>query len=603
MKRVFLLFVLLLTLSTVGIGQGIGPITVREVDGSPVCRNCRTFIFGNGTLTVSGNTVTVSSGGGGGGSPGGSSGQFQFNDAGAFGGTTGVSYASSGAPTVSITGQSTSQLTGYFLGPNTSSTALVGIQLGTGGSSGNFVEYRNSSGTALSVVDSTGAAGFGITSSLGARLHSVAGGSGNAGRFDGAALSANTVLVTRQGGSSTGNLFEAQTSGGTAFFTIANGGQLTASLPVTTGTGATAGFQVTANSLTTGNGHEISSSSVSSGNVVSIAATGTAAASNTKTALSVSTSGANATSTQTTYAIQANNTSTGTSSKNVGLRINVSGATTNIGIDFTNGSASDASPTIAWGGATNSGIGHASGITNIISAGAAQLRVSSNGVGVRSASNTTGIGLGATAATIGDVAITRNAAAVLQITNGSTGAGSLVLGSSTVGSIGTSGVGVLAIANGTAPSSRPADEFQFYAADYAAGDSRANILSENNATPVTIGNHSVLTGYQHLTKTADYTVIAADSNVFFDNAGAGAGVVFTLPTPTASPSLKYTFCRVANQTVTVDIGGSVTIRSGANVTTPGGNVTLDAVGSCLTIFSVSSTEWYASSQNGTLTFN
>lgn len=288
-------------------------------------------------LTARINGANVSLGGGGGGSPGGSSGQFQFNDAGAFGGTTGVSYASSGAPTVSITGQSTSQLTGYFLGPNTSSTALVGIQLGTGGSSGNFVEYRNSSGTALSVVDSTGAAGFGITSSLGARLHSVAGGSGNAGRFDGAALSANTVLVTRQGGSSTGNLFEAQTSGGTAFFTIANGGQLTASLPVTTGTGATAGFQVTANSLTTGNGHEISSSSVSSGNVVSIAATGTAAASNTKTALSVATSGANATGTQTTYGAQISNISTGTSSTNVALNLSASGGTSNYGAVITNG--------------------------------------------------------------------------------------------------------------------------------------------------------------------------------------------------------------------------------------------------------------------------
>ncbi len=46
---------------------------------------------------------------------------------------------------------------------------------------------------------------------------------------------------------------------------------------VTTGSGTTAGFQITANSLTTGNGAEFSSSSVSSGNVVTIAATGTAA--------------------------------------------------------------------------------------------------------------------------------------------------------------------------------------------------------------------------------------------------------------------------------------------------------------------------------------
>lgn len=202
------------------------------------------------------------------------------------------------------------------------------------------------------------------------------------------------------------------------------------------------------------------------------------------------------------------------------------------------------------------------------------------------------------------VALYSPASDVLQIRdrNASTVGGNLILGGSG-SSLPTSATATLVLQNGTAPGSRPADQTSFYTADYAAGDSRANILSESNATPVTIGNHSVLTGYQHLTKTADYTVVTADSNAFFDNAGAGAGVVFTLPTPTASPSLKYTFCRVANQTVTVDIGGSVTIRSGANVTTSGGNVTLDAVGSCLMIFSVSSTEWYASAQNGTLTFN
>ena len=175
----------------------------------------------------SGGVITTEWAAAAGGSPAGSSGQFQYNNGGSFGGTTGVTYASSGAPTVSVTGQSTTQLTGYFLGANTSSNALVAIQLGTGGSSGNFLEFRDSSGTALSVVDSIGAAGFGITSSLGARVHSVAGGSGNAGRFDGAALSTNTVLVARQGGSSTGNLFETQSSGGTAQFTIANGGSVT----------------------------------------------------------------------------------------------------------------------------------------------------------------------------------------------------------------------------------------------------------------------------------------------------------------------------------------------------------------------------------------
>lgn len=66
MKKVFLLLALLLAFTSIGLGQGSGPITVKEVDGSPVCNNCRTFIFPNGSLTVSGNKVTVASGGGGG---------------------------------------------------------------------------------------------------------------------------------------------------------------------------------------------------------------------------------------------------------------------------------------------------------------------------------------------------------------------------------------------------------------------------------------------------------------------------------------------------------------------------------------------------------
>ena len=122
---------------------------------------------------------------------------------------------------------------------------------------------------------------------------------------------------------------------------------------VTTGTGSSAGLQVTANSLTTGNGAEFSSSSVSSGNVVSIAATGTAAASNTKTALSVSASGANATGGQTTYGARISNTSTGTSSTNIGLMVAASGGSTNHDLQVGNGAASTA--TIRAGVSANPG--------------------------------------------------------------------------------------------------------------------------------------------------------------------------------------------------------------------------------------------------------
>jgi hypothetical protein len=79
-----------------------------------------------------------------------------------------------------------------------------------------------------------------------------------------------------------------------------------------------------------------------------------------------------------------------------------------------------------------------------------------------------------------DVGVTRKAANVLRITGASdTGAGSLVLGSSTVGSVGASGVCVLAIGNGTAPTSSPVDTSQIYAADWnGAGTSAIHLRNE-----------------------------------------------------------------------------------------------------------------------------
>lgn len=144
----------------------------------------------------------------------------------------------------------------------------------------------------------------------------------------------NSGVVGEYSVSGTGNVLLSASPTTTGRLTGADANFTTA---VTTGTGSTAGFQVTANSLTTGNGTEISSSSVSSGNVVSIAATGTAAASNSKHALIVATSGANATSTQTTFGAEITNTSTGTSSTNIGLRLTASGGTTNTALDVTAG--------------------------------------------------------------------------------------------------------------------------------------------------------------------------------------------------------------------------------------------------------------------------
>lgn len=56
---------------------------------------------------------------------------------------------------------------------------------------------------------------------------------------------------------------------------------------------------------------------------------------------------------------------------------------------------------------------------------------------------------------------------------------------------GTSAVGVVAIKNGTAPGSQPADETQIYSADISAGNAAAHIVSEGLVAAVTLGSLTV----------------------------------------------------------------------------------------------------------------
>lgn len=90
MKRLFFIPLFLLTLAAGAFSQGIPPISVTEVDGSPKINNVRRIVVSNGTLTKDGNIAIITTGGGGGGTPGGGNTQLQFNNAGAFGGISGA---------------------------------------------------------------------------------------------------------------------------------------------------------------------------------------------------------------------------------------------------------------------------------------------------------------------------------------------------------------------------------------------------------------------------------------------------------------------------------------------------------------------------------
>jgi hypothetical protein len=170
------------------------------------------------------------------------------------------------------------------------------------------------------------------------------------------------------------NRINTLTAAGSGYWSLASGGTFTGtntltmgtnplifSTGVTTGTGATAGHQIVANSLTSGNGVDISSTSLTTGNLFKLSSTSTAAGSNTQTVANISTSGANGTSTQTTWGLDVANTHTGTTSTNIGARFTASGGTNNYplmtsgGFNVINGTTGNAALDIWYSRNTSGG--------------------------------------------------------------------------------------------------------------------------------------------------------------------------------------------------------------------------------------------------------
>jgi len=106
MKRIlFVFFFLVLTSSA--LAQSNPPLTVQEADSSPKKTGITKIVVTNGSLTISGTTATiVTGGGGGGGSPGGSTTQVQYNDTGAFAGAAGFTFNGTSTITLGVAGTS-----------------------------------------------------------------------------------------------------------------------------------------------------------------------------------------------------------------------------------------------------------------------------------------------------------------------------------------------------------------------------------------------------------------------------------------------------------------------------------------------------------------
>jgi hypothetical protein len=89
MKKLLFAIILCAGFAASAFGQSSPPWTIQEIDGSPRVNSPTLIKITNGALSCSGKTCTITVTGGSG-SPGGASGTVQWNDSGAFNGTSGL---------------------------------------------------------------------------------------------------------------------------------------------------------------------------------------------------------------------------------------------------------------------------------------------------------------------------------------------------------------------------------------------------------------------------------------------------------------------------------------------------------------------------------
>lgn len=97
-------------------------------------------------------------------------------------------------------------------------------------------------------------------------------------------------------------------------------------------------------------------------------------------------------------------------------------------------------------------------------------------------------------------------------------------------------------------------------------------------------------------KTANYTVLTGDNETIFQNSGATANIILTLPA--AITGLKYGFYVTAAFNLTVQASGVSIIRNGTDVSSAGGTISSNAIGNFIKIIATSSNEWMIESITG-----
>lgn len=133
--------------------------------------------------------------------------------------------------------------------------------------------------------------------------------------------------------------------------------------------------------------------------------------------------------------------------------------------------------------------------------------------------------------------------------------------------------------------------------NFGALKNGANLLFyDQSGAGATIG---LAAGVWIVPKTANYTVVVSDSGKHFNNVGAAGSVTFTLPTGAAG--MQYTFEVDATQTITIQAGGSDTIRNGTVVSAAGGTMTANANGCIVHLVCTKANTWKVKSIIGTWT--
>ncbi len=99
-----------------------------------------------------------------------------------------------------------------------------------------------------------------------------------------------------------------------------------------------------------------------------------------------------------------------------------------------------------------------------------------------------------------------------------------------------------------------------------------------------------------VSKTTNYSVLAADSNTHFNNVGSSGAVTFTLPA--AAAGLRYTFVVAANHAVTVAAVGLDQIALAPANSAASGNVSSSEQFDVLTLEYHTTNQWIVTSATG-----